>query len=134
MRLSAFHWTDRSCCVCAALMDDSQPRTRTGRVASQLTDTDSPKPTTTLEGLRIREQPSPDTDTQQQQCHHKKQALPYLIQYKQSAYYVTMLQHTDDNHKLPLISLNENYRSVSISHPRIDMIAFFLIIFIIALL
>lgn len=44
-------------------MADSQPSTRTGRVASQLTDTDSPKPKTTLEGFRIREQPSPDTET-----------------------------------------------------------------------
>lgn len=107
MRLSAFHWTDRSCWVCAALMDDSQPRTRTGRVASQLTETDSPKPTTTLEGLRIREQPSPDTDTHSSSAITK--ALPYLIQYKQSAYYVTLLQHTEENHKWAPMGLNKEW-------------------------
>lgn len=70
MRLSTFHWTDRSSCVCEALMADSQPRTRTGRAASQLTDTDSPKPTTTLDGLRIREQPSPDTKIHSSDISH----------------------------------------------------------------
>lgn len=78
MRLSTLHWTDRSSCVCGALRADSQPRTRTGRVASQLTDTDSPKPTTTLEGLRIREQPSPDTEAHSSSRQHQKHVPAHI--------------------------------------------------------
>lgn len=51
-----------SCCVCDAPMTDSHPSTRTGREATQLTDTGSPYLTTTLEGDISREQLSPDTE------------------------------------------------------------------------
>lgn len=43
-----------------APMADSHPNTRTGRDATQFTDTGSPNLTTTLEGEISREQSSPD--------------------------------------------------------------------------
>ncbi len=61
--------------MCDAAMTDSHPSTRTGREATQLTDTGSPNFTTTLEGDISSEQLSADTEGGVNQNHQYHKML-----------------------------------------------------------
>lgn len=70
-----------------APMADSHPNTRTGRDATQLTDTASPNLTTALEGEISREQSSPDAKDSRR-LSQTSTALQDLNTVNQGMYYM----------------------------------------------